>query len=195
MKNREAFEQVRKRLDPSLGSQGFGAARDPHHRGIWGWTRPDGPEHLNIWWQSDSHPFDPFTGSQFVMEFELSPEPVPGMSDFDRCRRRLNQLLTEDDRRVMLDLQNTVIGKLRMPTDLEYEKVIGFTPVHLLFDKEFVKVTRAYKEREDVWLRYYDAEDVAMWAGFIDERMQQLLDQFSKQLYAKLDGEPGATSP
>jgi len=114
MKNRQVFKIIRNRLDPWFSDRGFVPAHDPYHRGLTGWSRPHGSRHLNVWCHGDKWQFDPFTGSQFTMEFEVSPQLIPGHSSFEH-RDRFPRLLTEDERRSMLDRHNAVVGKLRRP--------------------------------------------------------------------------------
>jgi hypothetical protein len=185
MKNREAFSIFRKRLEPRFRERGFAAANDPHHRAAWGWTRPEGSRHLNVWWQADKYPFDLFSGSKFVVEFERSCETKPGYSDFHDDRRRLNRLLSDEDRVVMLGLQNSVIARLKMPTDEEYAAVYGFPPFHPLIDDKFTSVRKPYGPTEDVWLRFHTANDLGIWADFIDERIDRIFVRLEQQLNEK----------
>jgi hypothetical protein len=194
MKNREAFTLFQKRLAPWFRERGFASAKDPHHRATWGWTRPEAAAHFNIWWQGDKYPFDAFTGSKFVLEFEISHEIKPGYSDFFADRSRLNPLLNDDERSKLLELQNQVIGRLQMPTDEEYVKIYGFPPFHPMFEKQFAPVTQSYRPQEDVWLRYHNAEDMAIWADFVHERIELLVDRFLKRWHEKhaSNAEPAA---
>jgi hypothetical protein len=175
MKPRELFKVLRKHLDPWLTEQGFAQASDPYHRGGVGWTRPRGANHLNIWCLNNKWPFDPFLGSEFTIEVEISPQAIPGFAPLQRFGR-LHQLLGEDDRRAMLERHNAVVAKLRQPSDEEYERVVGVPPFDFRgsFAKKFASRV-APIENEDFWMRYYDSDDATLWAKFILETMDRAI--------------------
>ena len=137
-----------------------------------------GLTYYNLWCQCAPIVFEPFTGSRFTIELELSPQPVPGVSAFNQ-RARFPRLLDAADLRSMLDVHNEIVGKFRMPSDEEYERVMGFPQMDApqTFAARFARRDRPIGN-EDFWMQYRDKEDVTLWAVFIRDRLAKTISSF-----------------
>ena len=182
MKNREVFKIIAQHIEPLLVERGFAPARDPANRPNTGWSRPFDSRHFNLWCQCGKSSFDPFTGSRFTIELELSPQPVPGVSAFDQ-RARFARLLDAADLRSMLDVHNEIVSKFRMPSDEEYEQVMGFPQMDAAhtFAAKFARRDRPIGN-EDFWMQYRDKEDVTLWADFIRHRLAKAISRFEARI-------------
>src|SRR5262245_32191609 len=156
MKTREVWRILSCKLEPTLVSLGFSRLKD--QAGCLVWTRPLGNKrHETLWCQMDKWQWDPWIGSQFVVELQHSRQKEAGAMRGKRAR--LGDLLTRDERRTVQLRQNRVIKKFRVPSQKEYNRAMGF-PASLdagIFLDEHREACRPvrYKggEHVDIWLR------------------------------------------
>ncbi len=167
MKAAEVHKIIRDAWGPWFRLQGYKRLKS----GIAGWFHPVDSMYTTLWVQIDWHGWDPYAGSQFAVNLQLSlkPETWTGM-----LNRRLPQILTEDQPKLLTDeqleevrlMQNHVIAKLRRPPPDYYVLHID-DDVNEWYLGNFEPITEPYKHSDDVWFRYGDEEDVRMWAGFV----------------------------
>jgi hypothetical protein len=139
-----------------------------------------------VWCQMDKWPWDPWIGSQFVVEFQHARSADVGAIDSAK-RARWAYLLTEDERRVVQVRQNRVIAKIRVPSAAEYNEFMGFpVPNAGLFLEKYEQACRPADysggRAQDIWLRVLGREDVEMWAEFLASWLPRGFERFAATL-------------
>jgi hypothetical protein len=163
MKSTELYRLLRQELDPIMKAAGFKRAK-----AFLSWSRPHGDQHVVVWCQASRSGWDDLSGSQFVVEFQLSREPIVGA--YPSRRARIAELLDDRDREAARSLQNAVVSRLRRPSP-SHPKLHISPEVTKWYLARFVPVPEPYAEGQDIWFRYACAEDVLNWAKFIAERL------------------------
>lgn len=173
MRSTDMYRTATEVLAPWCKAQGFKRAKT----GMLGWYRPADDGFLVFWLQVFTYGWNPYAGSRFTVELQLSPEPIVG---WGVTRQRLFQLLTKCELERATALQNAVIAKLNYPPP-EYEVLHMEQEVVKWYLREFEPVREPYTTRDDTWLRYGDAEDVRTWASFLLEVLPGAIHRFARR--------------
>jgi len=131
-----------------------------------GWWLAIGGHHFAVVdLQLNPRGFSRHWGSQFTLNFDLSPRPTPMTSDY--LRARLWKLLERGHRKRALEIQRKVVASLPEPPELIRRNFRGtrFAPPR-------------YWPWEDVWLRYGTLDDVRVWADFLRQSLPSATDRF-----------------
>lgn len=140
------------------------------------WTRPEGEIYLTFWFQVSQHGWDRYAGSQFIVELQLSSQPVVGTG---LRRSRLPTLLSESEREELRQRQNTVIGRLQSPPSAYVEMLsAGSLDTKSWYLNHFEAVNQPYYEGQDIWFRYASEDDVQAWCEFIKAKLPPAIDKF-----------------
>jgi hypothetical protein len=158
MKSTELYAVLREEVGPWARAQGFRRAKS-----MLSWYRACQDEMLVFWFQASSYGWDPYTGSQFTVEFQRNPEPVVGKG---LKRERIGRLLDDSQREQLRELQNLVIAALPHPPRDHFMFMSG-EQVATHYRRRFEPVTRPYTTLDDIWLRYHDLSHVQMWGRFV----------------------------
>jgi hypothetical protein len=158
MKSAEVYALLKEGLGPWFKASEFKRADT-----LLSWTRPHGDLHIAVWCQVSQDGWDRYAGSQFVVEFQLAPEPIVGVGG---SRQRLAAFLNAEQRESARRIQNEVIASLQVPpkTHPALQVSPGTTKSYLA---KFNSVVVPYPEGHDIWLRYIRLEHVSRWAQFI----------------------------
>lgn len=186
MKSTEVYSIVRSALGPWCKQQGFKRTKG----GMLGWYRPVGNWFVLFWFQVSLDGWDPYAGSKFIVEFQISDEPRIGSLRAVH-RSRLPKYLSDDQLERVRELQNRVIARLEKP---KRDYHIFQMPENIVtwYLAKFDAVSKRYTQSNDVWLRYRYAEDVEQWAYFI----KGVLENLVPSLVATASQQPlGADSP
>jgi hypothetical protein len=159
MKSPEVYSQLKLELAPWFKSAGFKRAK-----GLLGWSRPHGDAHVVVWCQISQDGWDSYAGSKFVVELQLSSEPVIG--GHYAHRQRFALFLSPEEREEVRRIQNEVIAGLHHPP-ANYPTLQISQQVTDWYLAKFKLVNEPYPEREDIWFRYESPEHVTRWAQFI----------------------------
>lgn len=120
--------------------------------------------------------WNPYAGNQFVVEFEMSPEAQLFTGGH---RNRLWRLLSELERRAFWEQNNAVIATLPVP-DPHY--VAALPPeVQDWYGRKFDPNGSVPDAATDVWFRYYDEQDAAVWAGLLARSIVPAIGTFVNQ--------------
>jgi len=186
MKTREVFQVLCKQLEPILLPMGFSRRKDHTGHNL-PWTRLLSEQtYETVWCQMDKWPWDPWIGSQLVVEFQHAPSTDVGAINSAK-RARWAYLLTEDERREVQVRQNRVIAKIRVPSAAEYSEFMGFpVPNGDLFLEKYEQACRPADysggRAQDIWLRVLGPEDVQMWAEFMAGWLPKGFERFAAAL-------------
>ncbi|MCM3869834.1 MAG: hypothetical protein ND895_03905 [Pyrinomonadaceae bacterium] len=163
MKSTEVYSIVRNILASWCKEHGFRRTGG----GMLGWYRPIGDRFILFWFQVSRDGWDEYTGSKFIVEFQISDEPQIGSGHHDQ-RWRLPKFLTGDQLELIRQLQNRVIAKLEKP-NRDYH--IFQMPDNVVdwYLAKFKPIGERYSRTDDIWLRYKEKEDVQQWAIFVKE--------------------------
>lgn len=169
MKSTEVYKALREVLGPWCKQAGFKRTTG----GVLGWHRPlPGGLHQVFWFQCSQDGWDPYRGSKFIVEFQVSGEPAIGVG---LQRRRLPRYLDADQLEQVRALQNEVIRRLpKPPTDyflLQMEDLADW------YRAAFRERREPYASNEDIWLRYHQPEDVRRWAEWLLPHLPHLLER------------------
>jgi hypothetical protein len=167
MKSPEVYSLLKSELAPWFKSGGF-----KRTKGFLGWSRPHGDVHTAVWCQVSQSGWDRYAGSEFVVEFQRSPEPVIG--GLDARRERLGSFLSPEEREEVRSIQNAVIAALQFPPT-SHPVLHVAQQVTDLYLKKFNTVSEPYPERHDIWFRYALPEHVLWWARFIIGKLPECI--------------------
>ena len=169
MKSTEVYKIVQQELASWCREHGFKRTKG----GMLGWYKPIGDKFIVFWFQVSQDGWDEYAGSKFVVEFQISDEPIIGAGESEQ-RWRLPEFLNEDELEKVRSMQNAVIAKLEKPDRSYFIFQLGDDLVSWYLDK-FKPVVERYRRTEDVWLRYKDKEDVERWAIFVKEKLPEIV--------------------
>lgn len=169
MKSDAVYQGIREVFGPWAKDQRFKRTKG----GLLGWYRSQADGYLVFWFQCSRDGWDAFAGSKFVLEFEFSQEPQPGVGT---RRERFSRLLDASQRERMRMIQNEIIAKLPAPPG--NHPALKVDSLAQYYRNMFAQVLTPYSERQDVWLRYQSEGDVHRWADFLLPEMPTLLSRF-----------------
>ncbi len=138
------------------------------------WALPAGDRHVVVWCQVSQDGWDDYAGSQFIVEFQLSKEPVVGAPAIRR--QRLPAMLSASDREEARIIQNQVIASLRKPPK-NHAFLSGSEEISDWYSNKFKSIAHPYREGQDIWFRYALDEHAHIWAKFIIAKFPECLRQ------------------
>jgi hypothetical protein len=159
MKSTEVYRLIREVIGPWCKEEGFKRTAG----GMLEWHRPHAGQHLVFWFQCGKDGWDPYAGSQFTVEFQVSGDTRPGAAGI---RHRLGYFLSEAEREEIRAIQNTVIAALSPPPRDHLAFGLG-SAISEWYSGKFRPVTESYKGMADIWLRYHTPAHVRRWADFV----------------------------
>ena len=177
MRSTEVYRVSREVLAPWCKAQGFRRARSA----LLGWYKSADDQYLAFWLRVSQEGWDPYAGSKFTVELQLSERPELG---YGLLRLRLLELLTDLELAEVWRMQNLVIAKLgKPPTD--YRALHIDDDVREWYLQKFEPVAESYTRSDDTWLRYADEEDVRMWAQFLLRSLPGAVERFHQWTIAR----------
>jgi hypothetical protein len=169
MKATQVYSALRGHLTPTFKAAGFQTAKS-----MLSWVRPQRNRHVLVWCQVSRDGWDSYAGSKFVVEFQLSEEPVVGAAHVRR--RRLGGMLDDKGREEMRLIQNEVISSLRRPP-ASHPLLHAVTQLRHHYLSKFQKIDQPYTEHDDIWCRYSRGEHIDAWAKFVADKLPECLQQ------------------
>ncbi len=171
MKSTEVYRIIRDVIAPWCKTQGFKRTKG----GMLGWYKPVGNKFLVFWFQCSMDGWDNFAGSRFVVDTQLSDEPIVGSSI---QHQRLPHFLDDAQLEQVRQIQNMVTERLKAPPETYF--VLHISPsVREWYLAKFQPITRKYANTDDIWLRYFFPEDVRRWAEFALDHLPSILESFA----------------
>jgi hypothetical protein len=152
MKSTLVYSVLRQELAPILGAVGFKRGRS-----FLSWLRASGSGYTAIWCQVSRDGWDSSAGSQFVVEFQRSAEPVAGGRS--SRRQRIAELLSDVDLNQARITQNRIIAELRRPPS-NHPNLQVSPEVNAWYLKKFEPVTEPCRNDCDSWFRYASPDHV-----------------------------------
>src|ERR1700743_479183 len=108
MKSTEVYSLLKIEMASWFKKAGFNRTK-----GFLGWSRPHGDSHIVVWCQVSRSGWDLYAGSEFVVEFQRSTEPLIG--GHPARRGRLASFLSSEEREEVRNIQNLVVSELHRP--------------------------------------------------------------------------------
>ncbi len=180
MRSTHVYRTIREAVDPWCEANGFTrAAAAPL-----AYCKPIGGKFLSVWFQCDRHGWDPYSGSRFTVEFQLDGSPEPGKPANDRLQR----FLTAEELEFVRDVQNSIIRKIPPPPQAWVDSFesnarrLYKNPELLIegFWEQWRPVSAPLQPEHDLWLRYWEADDVTTWAALILNVLPRIVAQYSE---------------
>jgi hypothetical protein len=170
MKSTEVYRTIREMIAPWCKAQGFRRIKS----GLLGYYKPLDEGYLVFWFQCDQWGWDDFAGSGFIVEFQISDEPLIGRGT---RRTRLPLLLNDEQLEHLRQAQNQMISQLNPPP--KHHRVFHISPdyTRMLLER-FKPVTETELNPFQFWHRYYSIEDVQRWAVLILDLLPVVLRTF-----------------
>jgi hypothetical protein len=160
LKSTDAYREIRTVVGPWCKANGFKRGKS----GL-SYAKPIGEKHLLFWFQVTRNGWDDYSGSAFIVEFQLSSSPNVGA--IQGIRRRLPHFLAEIDLARVRQMENSVVASLpRPPRDHPVLTQMG-RDVAEWFLQKFKPRSQSYTTSSDIWFRYHSAEHVRKWAEFV----------------------------
>ena len=167
MKSTEVYSSLKLHLGPVLKALGFKRGRS-----LLSWHREHDGQFTVLWCQVSLDGWDSYAGSKFTVEVQRSTEPEPGAPS--TRRQRIGQLLSNDQREVVHQIQNGILSSLRRPP--KDNAIFKISPeVTEWYLSQFNSIESPYAERDDVWLRYAAREDVETWGTLLASFVPQFI--------------------
>lgn len=146
-------------LEPALRSQGFRRVESP----MLSWHERVGEQYLVVWCQHSSEAWSSTAGGRFVVELQLSDDPVPGSDTGVRARLGLDLL----DGAAVAQGQRLRAGVMA---------ALGITSADPNYDTD-----------HQLWFRYATASDVLIAAEFLVEHFPGAIRRFQTRAVAQRD--------
>jgi len=172
MRSAEVYKEARRVLAPWCKQRSFKRISG----GMLGWVKPKDDNYILFWLQCNWYGWDSYAGSSFVVDFKFSSSPQIGVFGADLVWHRLPYFLTDKELERVREMQNRVIGKLQEPPS-DYFILKLEDPFPKWYLEKFKPVERPYTSRDDIWLRYKDANDVRMWSEFLVEVLPKAIEK------------------
>jgi hypothetical protein len=177
MKTRDVFGVLRETVEPPLADLGFAHVKDPS--GVFLiWSRSLKPKRFKtVACQIDKWGWDPWLGTRFTLQMSRSGR----RGNVALCKSfvTLAELLTPEEKRAAQDLQNTVIAKLRVPDEAEFNAHKGYAAYCEFLIRDYraacVPEDLSSPLRTGLWLRVLDADDVRAWGNFLADLVPRVL--------------------
>lgn len=166
--SRAVYATARKIVGPTMKAAGF-----KREKAYVSWTRPEGIYHLTAWFQVSMDGWDPYAGSKFTVELQLSEDPEVG-SAIHR-RKRFCELLNDGELETVRQRQNRKIAALPQPPASRLAE-LGSGPAEYYLGL-FVPQP-PYTSKDDIWFRYSSESDVAEWCIYIADQVPRVIDRF-----------------
>lgn len=167
----EIHGALRATLDPVVTPMGY--KRQKGAPPEWAEATSDGPKTV-FWAQVHPKAKDPYSGGEFLFEFErmIGNRTAGKLSG----RARLDQLLIQSELQRLLDHQNRVIASLPRPPASH----VAQYPESLrdAYRKEFEPQTTF--RPGDLWLRYRTLDDVRAWLAVISDLLPVVLSRAAR---------------
>jgi hypothetical protein len=170
LKAKALHSLVRADLGPFMAALGFKTVSGTMTAS---WCKPVGPRYLVLFFQPSSWNDSYSPGFRFTVELRLGKEP--SLSTWGP-RQRLPQLLDQDERAELLELENSVVPKLPPPDPEVAALLSGPTRENWLASWE--RRIRPYGPDEDVWFRHWDETDVRALIAFFKRVLPSAVNRF-----------------
>jgi hypothetical protein len=169
MKSTEVYRTLRAHLAPVFETAGF-------KRGdtMLSWTRRERDRYLVVWCQVSRDGWDDYAGSKFIVEFQISDDPIVGARSIRR--QRLATMLDGIGREKIRAIQNGVIVSLRSPPP-NHPTLHVSKEVSAWYWAKFTKIDHPFGDQDDIWFRYASDGDLVIWADFISKSLPSCLKQ------------------
>jgi hypothetical protein len=142
------------------------------------WQRPTVQEFVVAWVQPTRSPDSSgWYGSRFIIEFRRGAQPRAGVfgPGFRFC-----QLLDDEERERVRDVQNAVIRRLPPPPARVFRTLDERArEAYLAHGRQ---VTAAYGRDHDIWFRYRDERDLDAWFRLLPVLLPGVLDAVRQRL-------------
>jgi hypothetical protein len=166
VKSTEVYKLIHASVGPWCKANGF-------KRGKSGWLayqKPVDGKYLSFWFQCDKWGWDKYSGSSLTVEFQFHASRELGQLS----NQRLAQFLTSAELEAIRTHQNRIIGKIPPPPQewvelFERNAQKRDDPASLMqgFWIPWRQIEQPYEPNHDIWLRYWEADDVKMWAEMV----------------------------
>jgi hypothetical protein len=170
--SRDLYRHLRTSTADAFGRLGFRPARAARLS----YSMPYDAEFLTIWFQADRYGWDVLWGSEFTLEFQLGPATDPGSAAIT-ARSRYAHLLSPSALEEVRDLNNRVISSLPGSVANQSIVVADDTGNEVVVVGARVEVS-PYARGQDVWMRYYSANDIESWSTFLCAQVPDLVARF-----------------
>jgi hypothetical protein len=169
MKSNEVYRQLRQDLGLWFKSSGFKRGNS-----MLSWVRQIGDAFIVVWFQVSQFGFEPYSGSQFIVEFQKSSEPIVG--SMRGRRKRISGFLSEAEREDVRKIQNQVIEALRKPPE-DYVLLRMQDALSERYRRNFEPIGLPYPDGSDIWFRYATPADVSSWSSFIRNKLPDCITE------------------
>ncbi|MDR0274501.1 MAG: hypothetical protein LBI48_04010 [Burkholderiaceae bacterium] len=204
--SKTVYATLRSALAPLMRQNGFKSIKS----GRLGWARPMASGTLvRVWFQCDKWGWDKHWGSQFTVEFMLTPASAgtevldgwSGKEQFERLGYVLEGFPALDELRirnneVIQRLPGTLIEPVVMtPEDGKAEmeaKTATMSNGALTITRQgdssetIIRGVRVDPEKmvlgRDIWLRYYSVEDVQAWGVYFEQHLPEFISIFENRI-------------
>jgi hypothetical protein len=143
-----------------------------------GWHKQVEDKFLVFWFQCSMDGWDEIAGSKFIVEFQLSREPIIGIGE---NRQRLPKFLNTTQLDKIWEIQNEIISKLTPPPK-DYPALHISADVSEWHLAKFKPIKSKYTNKDDIWLRYKSEDDVKHWANFVLNQLPSIITKFAPSL-------------
>lgn len=185
LKAADLHRTIRSELGSAFTAMGF--RRTPKVSSA-SWIRAEGDQWLVVWFQPSQASGPDSPGFKFTMEFQLGRDAAPGGQGH---RQRMPALLDDAGREELRQLTNRAIAKLPPPNQRFAALLDPATRSHWLSGWELR--TTPIGEREDVWMRQGDSDDVRAITSFIGDRLPALVERFLNHAWVAPSTSTGST--
>jgi hypothetical protein len=177
MKSTDVYRTIHGIVGPWAKENGFKRAKS----GWLAYQKPYAGKHLAFWFQCDKWGWDKYSGSSFTVEFQFHESRELGQWS----NERINKFLTREELDDARARQNAIIEKIPPPpkawVDLfeSNARRLYENPENILsgFWLPWTRIDEPFQPTHDLWLRYWEHEDVKAWAELVLRVLPRALAQ------------------
>lgn len=171
----DVYARIARHLQPKLELLGYRPGATAEFP--W-WYVTDGNGRMFVSAQIDTKATDPFAGAGFRLEFEKGGAGVPNAKLVGRAL--FFQLLSNDELRPLLDLQNRIIESLPLPPEAQINSYPEFLRAQY---RSYFQPQAAFNAVQS-WLRYRTLADVDRWMEMLAPLMSTVHERARTRLNA-----------
>ena len=173
MKSTEVYKTINVIIKEDFKALGYKKTKG----GMLGFYKQINELYVIFWFQCAQSAFNFYTGSKFVIEFQLSETDGIGAKAIER--NRISHYLTQEELKYITKKENEIRKKMKKPPS-NYPLLNMSDDIKKWFLKNYEPVKDVYNNDMDIWLRYIEEKDIKEWAEYfknIIKRIVGILEQ------------------
>jgi hypothetical protein len=134
--------------------------------------------YIVFWFQCSQNGFDPYSGSKFTIEFQVSESNDIGTKPIKR--NRIARFFNEKELKEIIDIENKIRKNLPKPPK-DYPILLMEKKIVKWYKENFEKIKSPYSNSIDIWFKYHKETDVENWAKYLLNVIKRIINQLEDE--------------